>query len=74
MCLIQPGTSHAEVKVTDIAPVGITGDELPLKGEQLIEFTLGGKVFRHRFAVCVLPTKADGLLETDFFCQLIGPG
>jgi hypothetical protein len=51
MCLIQPGTSYAKVKATNIAPLGITGDELTLKGEQLTELTLGGKVFRHRFGV-----------------------
>jgi hypothetical protein len=66
MCLIQPGTSQAEVNKTNISLVGITGDELPLKGEQFNELTLGGKVFRHRFGVCVLPTKADGILGTDF--------
>jgi hypothetical protein len=66
LCLIQPGTSRAGVNTTSIAPVGITGGELPLKGEQFIDLTIGGKVFRHRFGVCVLLTKADGLLGTDF--------
>jgi hypothetical protein len=36
ICLIQPGTSRAEVLKTSVAPVGITGEELPLKGEQRI--------------------------------------
>jgi hypothetical protein len=66
MCLIQSGTSRAGVNNTSIAPVGITGDELPLKGEHFIDLTPGGKVFRHGFGVCVLPTKADGILGTDF--------
>jgi len=46
--------------------MGITGDTLALQGEQLIEFRLDGKIFRHRFGVCALPTEADGLLGTDF--------
>jgi hypothetical protein len=62
MCIIQPGVSRDMFRATNIAPVGITGDALPLKGQQTIQFCLGNKEFRQRFGVCILPTEADGLL------------
>jgi hypothetical protein len=52
-------------------PVGITGDALPLQGDQWIEFTFGNQRYRKKFIVCILPTEADGLVGTDF---LSSPG
>jgi hypothetical protein len=39
--LIEPGDSRSIVSATSVSPVGITGDELPIKGEEVIEFSLG---------------------------------
>jgi hypothetical protein len=66
VCLIEPGISDAETTATDIGIVGITGDILRLQGEQIIDFTLGGKVLHHRFGVSAVPAAAEGLLGTDF--------
>jgi hypothetical protein len=66
LCLIQPGVSASTIQATGTNPVGITGDALPLQVEQCIQFTLGNKIYRQIFGVCVLPTKADGLVGTDF--------
>jgi hypothetical protein len=66
LCLIEPGVSASKIQATGTNPVGITGDPLPLQGEQLIEFTLGNKTYRHSFGVCVLPTEANDLVVTDF--------
>jgi hypothetical protein len=52
LCLIQPGVSASKIQAADTNPVGITGDALPLQGEQLIEFTLGNKTYRQKFGVC----------------------
>jgi hypothetical protein len=45
MCLIQPGTSRVVVNKINKAPVGITVDELTLKGDHFVELTLGAKFF-----------------------------
>jgi sugar/nucleoside kinase (ribokinase family) len=34
VCLIEPGISDAETTTTNIVPVAITGDQLPLQWEQ----------------------------------------
>jgi hypothetical protein len=73
MCLIQPGTSRVEVNKTNKAPVGITGDELPLKGEQFIELTLGGKVFSIASAYAYCQPKRTAYWE-QISCQPIAPG
>jgi hypothetical protein len=66
MCLIQPETSRAEVLKTSVAPVGITGDELPLKGEQRIEFTLGARFFAITLAyVSCRPRQKAGWARTS---------
>jgi hypothetical protein len=66
ICLIQPKVSSIEIRDSAIAPIGITGDRLPLQGEQIIEFRLGSRKFHQKFGVCVLPTFCDGVLGTDF--------
>ena len=66
ICLIQPNVSSVEVRASDIAPIGITGDRLQLQGEQLVEFRLGCRKFSQKFGVCALPTSCDGVLGTNF--------
>jgi hypothetical protein len=66
ICLIQPKVSSVEIRASAIAPIGITGDRLPLQGEQIIEFRLGSRKFRQKLGVCVLPTFCVGVLGTDF--------
>jgi transposase InsO family protein len=66
VCLIQPNVSSVKIQASAIAPIGITGDSLPLLGEQLIEFRLDKRQFRQKFGVCVLPTTCDGILGTNF--------
>jgi hypothetical protein len=66
VCLIEPDILDAETTATNTVPVVITGDQLPLQGEQLIDFTLDGKVFHHRFSVGAVPAAAEGLLGTEF--------
>jgi hypothetical protein len=66
ICLMQPNVSSVEIRASTIAPIGITGDRLPLQGKQIIEFRLGSRKFRQTFGVCVLPTFCDGVLGTDF--------
>jgi hypothetical protein len=68
--LIQPGVSCSLVKETSILPIGITGNELPLRGEQMLGFCLDNRAFYHRFGVCTLPTEADDLLGTDFLAAI----
>jgi hypothetical protein len=65
--LIQPGVSSANLTRANITPYGVTGDELQLRGEQLVHFTVNGQTRRHQFYVCSLSTDADAIIGTDFF-------
>ena len=47
-------------------PYGVTGDELQVKGEQLVKFKVKGELYSHGFCVCPLSTDADAVVGTDF--------
>ena len=51
---------------TSLTQFSVTGEDLDIKGRQLVSFTLGGQKFDHVFLVCPLPTEAAGLIGTDF--------
>jgi len=65
--LIQPGVSTTEITHASVTPFGITGDELPVKGEQRVIITINGETYTHMFCVCELATEADVIIGTDFF-------
>ena len=44
----------------------MTGEDLDIKGQQSVSFTLNGREYSHTFMVCSLTTDAAGLLGTDF--------
>jgi len=67
--LIQPGVCSSEVKPTSLAPFGVMGNELEIKGIQEVEFQLEDRKFRHGFCVCSLPTDADGIIGMDFLSE-----
>jgi len=58
------------VHVTTLEPYGVTGDVLDIRGQQSLTFLLNGSEFTHSSLVCSLPTKAAGLLGTDFMDRL----
>ena len=64
--ILQPRVSNRKVKVTSMKPYGVTGEALDVKGRQFVSFELGGRVYKHTFLVCPLPTETAGLLGTDF--------
>ena len=64
--LIKPGVSHNKIRTTSLAPFGVTGDELEIKGEQEVEFCCNNQNYKHQFYVCSLPTDADGIIGMDF--------
>jgi hypothetical protein len=64
--IVQPGISRSNIQVTTMEPYGVTGDTLDIRGQQTVTFRLNGGRFTHPFLVCTLPTKAAGLLGTDF--------
>ena len=71
--ILQPGVSRRDVRVTARKPYGVTGEDLDIKGQQLVSFVLGGRKFSHTFLVCPLPTDKDGLFGTDFL-EKVGAG
>ena len=64
--LIQPGVSASNLNQAIVTPFGVTGDELRVKGEQRVTFTVNGKEFVHVFCVCTIATEADAILGMDF--------
>jgi len=64
--LIQPGVSASQLNQAVVTPFGVTGDELRVKGEQRVTFTLNGKEFVHVFCVCTIATEVDAILGMDF--------
>jgi hypothetical protein len=68
--LIQPDVSASVIQDVDVAPIGVTGTQLRLEGEQWVEFRFHDCVFRYPFHVCSLPTDADGLVGTDLLIHL----
>jgi hypothetical protein len=49
-----------------VTPYRVTGDELQLKGEQLVKFKIKGEWYSQWFCVFALPTDADAIIGTDF--------
>ena len=48
----------------------MTGDELRVKGEQLVIITINGETYAHEFCVCDLATDADVIVGTDFLKKM----
>jgi len=44
LSLIQPGVCSTPVEPARVSPYGVTGDELQVKGEQLVKFKIKGKM------------------------------
>ena len=64
--LIKPGVSRSEIRATNLAPFGVTGNELEVTGVQEVEFSSNNRNYRHQFCVCSLPTDAGGIIGMDF--------
>jgi Zn-dependent peptidase ImmA (M78 family) len=45
----------------------VTGDELRVKGEQLVTFRINGETYRYEFCVYELETDPDVIIGTNFF-------
>jgi hypothetical protein len=68
--LIQPGVSVSGMSRASATPFGMTGDELSVRGEQLVTFTINGETYSHEFCVCDLSTDAEAIIETDFLSKM----
>ena len=64
--ILQPGISKASIRDTTLTPTGVTGETGDVRGRKTVSLSLGGRKFDHTFLVCAVPTKAAGLLGTDF--------
>ena len=65
--ILQPGVSSSERKESLLKPFGVTGEDLDVRSQQQVSFTLEGQRLDHSFLVCLLPTVTAGLLGMDFF-------
>jgi hypothetical protein len=63
---LQAGVVQGVVNHSSHRPYGATGKTLPVEGEQEVSFHLNNIMYRHKFQICDLPTKASGLLGIDF--------
>jgi hypothetical protein len=64
--ILQPGVVCKNIQSTIRAPYGVTGDILPVTGEQQVSFRMGNVSLSHTFLVCTLPTNISGILGMDF--------
>ena len=53
--ILQPRMSTGDVKVTLAKQYGVTGEDLDIKGQQSVSFTLNGREYSHTFLVSSLP-------------------
>ena len=63
--ILQPRVSTGDIKITSAKPYGVTGEDLDIKGQQSISFTLNGSEYSHTFLICSHFTDVAGLLGTD---------
>jgi len=68
--IIQPDISRNNVQVKTLETYRVTGDVLDIRRQQSVTFLLNGSEITHSSLVCSLPTKAAGLLGTDFMDRL----
>jgi hypothetical protein len=68
--LVLPGISSEKITRAEVAPYGVTGDELNIRGEQNLKFNIDGQVYRHTFCVCALSTDAGAIVGTDFLSKV----
>jgi hypothetical protein len=68
--LIKPGVSNNRIVNTNVAPFGVTGNDLEVAGVQKIEFWCNSKKYCHLFYVCSLPTDVDGIIGMDFLAAV----
>jgi hypothetical protein len=66
---MQLDISGNNVQATTLEPYAVTGVVLDIRGQQSVTFLLNGSESAH-FLLCSLPTKAAGLLGTDFMDRL----
>ena len=73
--LIQPTICKVQVRTCDIHARGVTGTQLEIYGEQLVEFTIRHKdyyvTFEHTFVVSPLKCCSSGIFGMDFL-QRVG--
>jgi hypothetical protein len=72
--LIRPGVCYAQVRASDVQARRVTGTQLDIYGEQLVEFTVLHKdhymTFSHTFVVSPLKRCSSGILGMDFLQQV----
>jgi len=70
LSLIQPGVCTSIVSRATVTSYGVTGDELRVKGEQRVTYTIKGETYTHDFCVCNVATEADTILGTDLLLKI----
>jgi hypothetical protein len=68
--LIKADINHSRIMTTNLAPMGVTGNELEIVGVQDIEFWCNNRKYCHPFCVCSLPTDVDGIIGMDFLAAV----
>ena len=64
--LLQLGVAEVPLGSTTSEPLGVTGDNLDIVGEQQVLFQMGTVTFNHSLLVCKLPTSAGGIIGLNF--------
>jgi hypothetical protein len=67
--LMQPSLIKGHTENSQLKPYEVTGKTLEVIGQQTVSFMIGDSEFRHSL-ICSLPTRAAGLLGTDFLKRI----
>ena len=70
LSLIQPGVCTSIVSRATVTPYRVTGDELRVRREQRVIFTIKGETYTHDFCVCNVATEADAILGIDYLLKM----
>jgi hypothetical protein len=64
--ILKPGEVCNSIQSTTRAPYDVTGDILPVTGEQQVSFRMCNVSLSHTFVVCTLPINTSEILGMNF--------
>jgi transposase InsO family protein len=70
LSVMKPGISHSKIEPTQTVAKGVTGNRLRAIGSQDIMFSVGSRIYTHKFLVAHLDVEYSGILGLDALRQM----
>ena len=68
--VVKPGVSRSKLLSAEVAATWVTGHELEIEGSQVFTLEFDNReLYEHRFTVCPMEIKQDGILGLDFLTK-----